>query len=134
MKFALKNGGGSDYKVCSLEGLYSSKCDWRLLIRTPEFVTRTDLEKTIAALLAKGKPETVQSVELLKLKEGRSVQVLQVGPYASICRTMEMLHAFAAGKGLEASGPIHEIYLSDPRRVAPEKLKTIIRQPVRKAA
>jgi hypothetical protein len=60
-----------------------------------------------------------------------AVQVLHVGPYADEAPTIERLHAFAEGQGYELRGKHHEVYLGDARKVAPEKLKTVIRQPVK---
>ena len=134
MKFARKKSGGEDYKVATLEGLYRDRCDWTLLIRVPEFIGKADVAATAKALTEKGKGDAVRRVEILKLKEGRCAQVLQVGPYESVCQTMQSVTAFAEAQGLQLQGPLHEIYLSDPRRVAPEKLKTIIRYAVRKSA
>ena len=62
-----------------------------------------------------------------------AVQVLHVGPYDQVVQTYRQLHAYAAEHGLAVAGPAREIYLSDPRRVPPEKLKTIVRLPVKKA-
>jgi len=67
------------------------------------------------------------------LREGLCAQVLHVGPYAAEKPTIEALHAFIAGQGLAFAGSHHEIYISDPNRTAPAKLKTIVRQPVKKA-
>ena len=64
-------------------------------------------------------------------EEGRAAQVMHIGPYAAEAPTIERLHAFIREHGCELTGKHHEIYLGDPRRAAPEKLKTIIRQPVR---
>ena len=66
-----------------------------------------------------------------RFEEGLSAQVMHIGPYSEERPTIEKLHAFIAEQGYEPSGKHHEIYLGDPRRAAPEKLKTIIRQPVR---
>jgi len=69
-------------------------------------------------------------VRLERFAEGPAAQVMHVGPYSTEGPTIERLHAFIAEQGGERSGKHHEIYLSDPRRSAPEKLKTIIRQPI----
>jgi hypothetical protein len=122
LKFASK-AAGQDYVVCKLEGLWwdiqpPNIWNWKLLIRTPDFITKSQVPK--------GK------VKLETLTEGQCVQMLHVGPYDQVCRTTEIMRAFAEGEGLAFHGKHHEIYLSDPRRVAPEKLKTIVRVPVRK--
>ena len=104
---------------------------WKLLIRVPSFICDRMLKATAARLKAKGKPDPPVEVRLETLKEGRCVQVLHTGPYASEPATIARMKAFAEGKGLSFAGTHHEIYLSDPRRVAPEKLRTILRMPVR---
>ena len=84
----------------------------------------------ITALKAKGKGTEVTKVKLEKIEEGRCVQMLHVGPYEAERETIETMLAFAAENGLKPQGCHHEVYLSDPRRVAPERLRTIIRYPV----
>lgn len=133
IKMTRKFADRPDFKVCTLEGIYKDKCDWTLLIRVPNFVTQAELKKAAAELIAKGKGDAVKRVEIIKLKEGTCAQVLQVGPYDSVCQTMEEITRFEEEHQLAGAGPLHEIYLSDPRRVPAEKLKTIIRHPVRKA-
>ncbi len=68
------------------------------------------------------------------IEEGRVVQALHVGPYATERSTIERMLAFAHDRGLTVSGRHHEVYLSDPRRVAAERLKTVLRMPVRRPA
>lgn len=138
-----KKKEGAEYTVAPLEGLWwtpdqspltvgSPKASfrWTALIRTPDFITAADVEAAVSELLRKGKPESVRRVRLERLEEGECVQVLHVGPYSAEAPTIEGLHAFAAAQGRELRGRHHEIYMSDPRRVPPERLKTIIRQPV----
>ena len=79
-----------------------------------------------------GKGEDVKRVRLESLTEGQCVQMLHVGPYEKECETIAVMKTFAEKKQLEFSGKHHEIYLSDPRRVPPERLKTILRHPVRR--
>ena len=69
-------------------------------------------------------------VRLEKLREGRAAQILHIGPYSAEGPTIERLHRFVEEQGLRLRGRHHEIYMGDPRRAAPEKLKTIIRHPV----
>jgi hypothetical protein len=141
-----KKAAGQDYKVATLEGLYwgddpkgclfdqpLQAMNWKLLIRTPDFITQKDLKQTIAALAEKGKAPHAADVKLEKLSEGLCVQMLHVGPYAAETRTIDAMTAVAQESGLASAGPHHEIYLSDPRRVPAERLKTILRLPVRKA-
>jgi hypothetical protein len=131
-----KKFAGQDYKVCGLEGLWwgfeqarESWC-WKLMIRVPDFIAARDLKSAVATLKEKGKGDLPAKVALEKIKEGRSVQVLHVGPYSTEPATVERMKAFAEKSGLTPRGRHHEIYLSDPRRVAPEKLRTILRFPV----
>lgn len=145
IKMTRKFDGQGDYVVCKLEGLWyapdggdnlcgvpQEKWCWTLMIRTPDCVRQADLDKAVAALLDKGKCESVREVKLTTLDEGRCVQMLHIGPYDRVGETIEKMQAFAEENGLAFTGKHHEIYLSDPRRVAPEKLKTLIRRPVRR--
>jgi hypothetical protein len=130
-----KKFAGQDYAVSKLEGLWrrdgeSGPWSWTLLIRTPDFVVAKDLKAAVKALVDKGKDSEVAEVEILKLKEGQAVQMLHVGQYDREAPTIEAMRKFVASKGLSFHGLHHEIYLSDPRRVAPEKLRTILRYPV----
>jgi len=122
---------GQDYAVSKLEGLWpkDNRKIWTLCIRIPDFIGAKDLKEAIRKLLDKGKDPGVGEVEIRKLKEGKSVQMLHVGPYDQCGTTIEIMRKFADGQGLAFRGAHHEIYLSDPRRVAPAKLRTILRHP-----
>ncbi len=122
---------GQDYSVCKLEGLWPDSRKWTLLIRTPDFIIRQHIDAAIQKLLRKGRTVPVQAVRLLPLREGWCVQALHVGPYCDEPATLAKMAECAVQAGMEFSGTLHEIYLSDPRRVAPEKLRTILRQPLR---
>lgn len=135
---------GRDYKVCPLQALWwgagsesdftNEPCEqwnWKLLIRTPEFITRREVAGAIEAARNRGKSTAVSEVRLEKMAEGRCVQMLHAGPYDSENATIAEMMSFVADKDLAVHGLHHEIYLSDPRRVAPEKLRTILRFPVR---
>lgn len=144
IKMTRKFAGKQDYAVCKLEGQWGSESAanfaklpkdqwlWKLLIRTPEFIKEDDLRQAVAVLLKRGKGEDVKRVGLESLAEGPCVQMLHVGPYEKEGETVAVMKAFAEGKHFEFSGKHHEIYLSDPRRVPPERLKTILRIPVRR--
>jgi hypothetical protein len=130
-----KKFAGKDYHVCKLEGLWwhadqKDTWNWKLMIRTPDFIKQTDLATAIDVSLARGKHSLVEQVKLETIKEGTCIQALHVGPYANEAETIRVMEEIAAEQGFKFEGPHHEIYLSDPRRVAPEKLKTIIRHPV----
>jgi hypothetical protein len=103
---------------------------WKLIIRVPQFIAARDLRDAAAKLKEKGKGDPAAKVRLETIREGRCVQALHVGPYSSEPATIERMKAVAEASGLSFSGAHHEIYLSDPRRVAPEKLRTILRLPV----
>jgi hypothetical protein len=134
---------GQDYRVCHLEGLWWSsgkkKCifdqppeswEWKLIIRVPDFITERDLTDGVATLKARGKSAEAGLVRLETIQEGRSVQALHAGPYSEEPETLARMKALAKQKGLSFRGLHHEIYLSDPRRVPPQRLRTILRQPV----
>lgn len=141
MKFTSKFAG-RDYKVRVPEGLWwgpdgctdlckvpRDQWHWKLMIRTPGFIRQKDLDRALAVMEEKGKAPVVE-VKLETIDEGRCVQMLHVGPYAEESRTINEMMAFAKANGLSMKGPHHEIYLSDPRRAKPEKLKTILRHQV----
>lgn len=141
MKFASK-GEGEDYVVMPLEGLFwtrgtgevrpdeMARMEWTLMIAQPPQITQARVDQAIAQLLDRGKFVTPPAVRLETLAEGPAAQILHVGPYADEPPTIERLHAFIEEHGLAKSGKHHEIYLGDPNRTAPERLKTVIRQPV----
>jgi len=145
MKFMLKLGSPAvDFVVPPLSGLWCAeditafregrKEEWRwtLLILQPEAVTPELLEKAKAKLAAKKPAPFTAQVQLNVLHEGAAVQILHIGPYSAEGPTIARLHDFMKENGYTFNGKHHEIYLGDPRRCEPEKLKTIIRQPVRK--
>jgi hypothetical protein len=100
------------------------------MILQPPWITQEDVGDAREALEGKGKLSGGPSLRLDTLEEGRVAQVLHVGPYAEERPTIEKLHAFIAEQHLEPRRRHHEIYLGDPNRTAPERLKTVIRQPV----
>lgn len=126
------------WQIEGLDGMdYSRKADfeWISCIRLPEFVTREEFDWAIAEATRKKKLD-LSAVEFMRVEEGLCVQCLHVGPYDSEPATVEAMHAFAAEQGLaldfSSTRRHHEIYLSDSRRTAPEKLRTVIRHPVRR--
>jgi hypothetical protein len=144
MKMESKFSGGRDYAVSKLEALWwgprkarrlidepPETWRWKLLIRTPDFITKKRLQATAAKLVEKRKPEVVREVRLEEIDEGRCVQALHVGPYRNEEETIAVMEALAREKGLHLAGLHHEIYLSDPRRVPEARLRTILRRPVR---
>ena len=101
------------------------------MIRVPTFTKEKDLAAAIRTLIEKGKDAEVKNVKLETLDEGRCVQMLHVGPYDGVAEPIAAMQAHAADQCVKFHGDHHEIYLSDPRRVAPERLKTILRRPVK---
>jgi hypothetical protein len=145
VKMTRKFAGKQDYTVCKLEGQWwvdgerqnfaatdRKQWNWKLLIRTPDFVRDEELNEAVTTLLQKGKEPEVRQVGFESFAEGTCVQMLHVGPYDSEPETILKMQAFAEEQGMELRGRHHEIYLSDPRRVPPERLKTILRHPVKK--
>ena len=140
--------GYFDYVVPPLEGFwwmddlrgvdYARKADfnWISCIRLPDFVTQADLDWAIDEATHK-KKQDFGAVEFLTVKEGLCVQCMHVGPYDNEPATVEAMHEYAFEQGLELDFSDerrhHEIYLSDARRTAPERLRTVIRHPVRRA-
>ena len=145
LKFASK-AAGRDYGVGPLEGLWwaddmssfssGNKDDWSwtAMIMQPDWID----EAAVAAALPKARTKLGDEPASLRLEtftEGLSVQTMHVGPYSAEGPTIARLHGeFLPANGLVENGHHHEIYISDPSRTAPEKLRTVIRQPVRKAA
>lgn len=133
---------GNDFGVPKLEGLWwldgnrefsnvpRSEWNWKLLIRMPEFITPKRIE-AIKPEIAKNKGPLVGGIQLEKINEGQCAQVLHTGPYATEHATIELLLKFIADRGFCVNGLHHEIYISDPRKTEPERLKTIIRYPVK---
>jgi hypothetical protein len=144
IKFALRIGPAPiDYAVMPLEGLWwaddseafergeRKAWKWTLMIVQPPGVTAADVKDAIAMVRAK-KPH-LSSLDALRLKrwaEGPSAQLLHIGPYASERQSIQRLHAHIAATRSRMRGKHHEIYLNDATRTAPQRLKTIIRQPV----
>ena len=144
MKFLSKDAG-RDYTVCKLETIYGidgqtadvfetlppEQWKWKLLIRVPDFIKAADLKKTQKVLREKQKEGAFDLVKLEKIDEGRCVQMLHVGPYEEEHRAVEAMRAFAEEQGLTPHKWQHDVYLNDPRRIPPERLKTIVRLPVK---
>lgn len=143
IKFDLKKSGGPDYGVMPLEGLWwaddmkdfdpekgnRNNWKWTAMIMQPDFVTK-DIVKRCTEVAAKKKPlPALSKVRFEKFAEGRSVQMMHIGPYSAEGPNIQKLHDYIASIGGKLTGKHHEIYFSDPRRVAPEKMKTGIRQP-----
>ncbi|MFC4107113.1 GyrI-like domain-containing protein [Micromonospora zhanjiangensis] len=142
LRFGLKNAGVLEYPVMPLEGLWWSpglrdgstadRSAWHytMMIMQPPQVTADLVADAVAGAGRKRPSAALDRVELRTLAEGPSAQILHVGPFSEEPATLDRLMAFIGERGLRMHGKHHEIYLSDHRRTAPEKLRTILRYPV----
>jgi hypothetical protein len=150
LKFRSKKELGRDFAVAPLEGLWwaddpaafvardKRAWSWTMLVAQPDWIDELLVADAVEAVRAKAKGEpanpALDLVRLIELHEGPSVQILHIGSYDDEAPTLARLHdEWMPEHGLTFNGDHHEIYLSDVRRTAPEKLKTILRQPVRDA-
>ena len=155
LKFRSKSVHQRDYVVGPLEGLWwaddmnayragdRQAWKWRMMIRQPEWITGSDVEAVRESALGKIKPDAdveatsamLKAVSLGAFREGRALQRLYFGPYVDEAPLLIDLHdRHMPDNGYLPAGLHHEIYLNDPRKVAPDKIKTLLRQPVRLAA
>jgi hypothetical protein len=150
IKFKYKSQN-KDFTVSKLEGLWwfdetrfpgkniktaatevpRSEWEYRLLIRMPDFVTAGDVEAAKQTVIAKKHIQLAAQVQYFTMNEGKCIQMLHVGPFSTEPESLLQIAAFSEQNNLERNGLHHEIYLSDFRKTAPEKLKTILREPVR---
>ncbi|CAI9416111.1 GyrI-like domain-containing protein [Nocardioides sp. T2.26MG-1] len=144
VKFASKRDLGRDYVVPPLEALWwaedlavftsardKSAWDWTVMLMVPDWIGRELVDDAVATVAAKGRPRALDRVRLEVLDERTAVQTLHLGAYDAEAETLADLHdRFIPEAGLRMTGKHHEIYLSDPRRVEPSRLRTILRQPV----
>lgn len=144
IKFMFKIDKKIDFPVMALEGLWWLKTGepfqigkredwcWTLMILQPKIVTKAVLKKAIKKIQEKKNVPDLEKLRLEPFTEGLSVQMLHIGPYATEPVTVEKMHNFIAEHNLVVCGKHHEIYMSDPRRVKPEKMKTVLRHAVKK--
>jgi hypothetical protein len=145
LKFAFKKDG-RDFMVMPLEGLWwwdnpkvvnledvppRETWNWTSMIMVPDLVTHEMLEELKPEIVEK-KGNSVKKVRLERFKEGLSAQILHVGAFSDEPRSQRILHSFIKEQGYRLRGIHHEIYLSNPRRTAPERWKTILRHPIEK--
>ena len=149
LKFTLKKATPErDFKVAPLEGLWwtggappsldalqdeRDAWNWTMMIAVPDDVTAAEVAAAADAAAERRPLPKAKLVRLERFAEGQAAQVMHVGPYAEEAPTIARLHEFVAEQGYELCGRHHEIYLGDPRRTAPERLKTVLRHPVRRA-
>ncbi len=144
LKFMVKKGAlATDYGVMPLEGLWwaddmskfgiedKSNWKWTAMIAQPPFVTRAMLDAALAEVKNKKNPAALSQLRFEAFTEGKCAQILHIGPFSDEGPTIARLHKFIETNGGKLRGKHHEIYLSDIRKAAPEKWKTIIRQPLR---
>ena len=145
LKFSLKKNPRKpvDYGVMPLEGLWwaddpgsfhaldKSAWKWTAMILQPDFVSQAQIGDAFDQVRRKKAPAALDRVRFTTLEEGEAVQTLYIGPYSGEAATIQRMHEFIHAAGKRLHGKHHEIYLGDPRRTAPERLKTILRQPMR---
>lgn len=145
LKFESKNTLGRDFVVGPLEALWRAddmtaftsrdkdSWGWTAMIVQPDWITADMVDAAIAKLKSKKSLPAIDELRLLTLDEGLSVQILHIGSYDDEAPTLDRLHhAYLPLNALDFNGDHHEVYLSDARRTEPAKLKTVLRQPVRR--
>lgn len=142
---AISKADGAPFTVMPLEGLWSFKGEpnttfsltaedkarfqWTMMIVMPQSITEAMIAQARENALKKEASPVLEEVRFETYHEGDAVQIMHIGPYAEEGPTVERLHQHIENNGWQLSGKHHEIYLSDPRKSAPEKMKTVIRQP-----
>lgn len=144
MKIIKKKMPTKDYVVPPLEGLWympqmenwsmkeKNKWFWTMMIRIPDFITQQQIKKSMIVLKETKNPVVFPKLRYKKYKEGKCAQILYFGSYDDEPETISKLHSYIEDQGYVLKGKHHEVYLNDPRRTKPEKLKTILRQPMGK--
>jgi hypothetical protein len=145
LKFMVKKGKlAIDYGVLPLEGLWWADdmnsfvlgnrdvWKWTAMIMQPEYVTEELFKNAYSQIGEKKNLAALPKLRFESFQEGLSAQIMHVGPYSEEKSNIEKIHKVIKEKGYDLAGKHHEIYISDPRKSAPEKLKTVIRQPMRK--
>ncbi|MFH1612313.1 MAG: GyrI-like domain-containing protein [bacterium] len=144
LKFMIKKSKEEiDYGVMPLEGLWwaddmsqfkienKNIWKWTLMIMQPEYVTEKLFNEAVEQIKKKKKLTALLNVRFEAFSEGKSAQIMHIGPFSEEGTTIEKLHNFIKDNGFNFFGKHHEIYLSDIRKAAPEKWKTIIRQSIK---
>ena len=142
LKFTIKKSKGIDYAVMPLEGLWwvddmtkfsadrKEEWKWTAMIMQPEYVSADEVKVAVEQVKKKKNPTALPKVRFESFKEGPAAQIMYVGPFSAEGPTITKIHAYIQNSGHMLSGKHHEIYLNSPATTAPEKLKTIIRQPM----
>ncbi len=144
LKFMIKKGNLKvDFGVMPLEGLWwtddmsqfsienKDNWKWTLMIMQPEYVTAELFNEAVEQVKKKKNPPALSKVRFKVFSEGKAAQIMHIGPFSEEGPTIKKVHNFIRENGCKLSGKHHEIYLSDIRKAAPEKWKTIIRQPMK---
>ncbi|MCJ7700023.1 MAG: GyrI-like domain-containing protein [Anaerolineales bacterium] len=145
IKFLSKKELGMDYVVPPLEGLWwaddmeaftklrdKTQWDWIMMIMTPDWIKESLYEAAVEQVRKGKDPAALNKIRLESYQEGLSVQIMHIGSYDDEAPILAKMHTeFIPKNGYVEDGKHHEVYLSDPRRVPPEKLKTVLRQPVK---
>ncbi len=145
IKFAIKKGPAAvDYPVMASEGLWwvedmslfsmerKDEWQWTMMIMQPDVVTQELFDRMVSETMKKKPLPGLERLRLERFSEGLCAQIMHIGPYSAEAPTVQKLHTFIIENGYRLCGRHHEIYLGDPNRSAPEKLRTILRQPVEK--
>ena len=143
LRFAIKAEEQVAYSVMPLQGLWwlpdgefdfsvKDRLIWTLMIMQPDYVTADRFEAARESAKKKVSLPIFDELRLEAFEEGLVAQVMHIGPYAEEAPTIEKLHEYIHDQGYALRGRHHEIYLGDPNRSAPEKLRTIIRHPIEK--
>jgi hypothetical protein len=143
VKFQVRAEAGIDFGVLPLEALWwiphahlwdfaaGSDRQWTLMVMQPEIASDEVVRGMLDRVAASTNPPGVDRIRFEPHEEGSAVQVLHLGSFRTQRATLEQLHAYVVELGMVPTGKHHEIYLSDPHRTAPHRMRTILRQPVR---
>lgn len=142
LKFMLQKQTGVKYSVPAMSALWwadnmedflnahRDHWKWTAMIMQPVAITPEQMSQAVADAGRKRDLPALSALRLERFAEGLAAQIMHIGPYSAEPPTIQRLHAFIHERGYTLRGKHHEVYLSDPRRTAPEKMKTVIRQPV----
>lgn len=142
LKFIVKKNRGIDYGVLPLEALWwaddmskfqtmqKDEWKWTSMIMQPKYVTESDFKGAIEKVQKKNLP-AIGKVRFECFHEGKAAQLMHIGPYSDEAKNIQRIHDVIKASGYQLSGKHHEIYISNPDKTALEKLKTVIRQPMK---
>jgi hypothetical protein len=143
LKFMVKKSKDIDYAVMPLEGLWwvddmtkfsadqKDEWKWTAMIMQPKYVTADDVNLAVEQVSKKKKLHALPKIRFESFMEGPAAQIMYVGPFSAEGPTIAKIHLHIQNSGYVISGKHHEIYLNNPAKVAPEKIKTILRQPMK---